>query len=93
MSVHRLLYIDDLDRCSEDKVVKVLEAVHLLLAFKLFVVIVAVELVAEFQTVAARHARDGLRQRVDVLDHGERRFAEAGGVAELDVGGRARAGK
>ncbi len=38
-----VLYIDDLDRCSEDKVVKVLEAVHLLLAFKLFVVIVAVD--------------------------------------------------
>jgi hypothetical protein len=38
-----VLYIDDLDRCSEDKVVNVLEAVHLLLAFKLFVVIVAVD--------------------------------------------------
>lgn len=38
-----VLYIDDLDRCAEDKVVKVLEAVHLLLAFRLFVVIVAVD--------------------------------------------------
>jgi hypothetical protein len=38
-----ILYIDDLDRCSSDKVVEVLEAVHLLLAFELFVVVVAVD--------------------------------------------------
>lgn len=38
-----ILYIDDLDRCSSAKVVEVLEAVHLLLAFELFVVVVAVD--------------------------------------------------
>jgi len=38
-----VLYIDDLDRCNEDVVVKVLEAIHLLLAFPLFVVIVGVD--------------------------------------------------
>lgn len=38
-----ILYIDDLDRCSEEIVVKVLEAIHLLLAFPLFVVIVGVD--------------------------------------------------
>jgi hypothetical protein len=38
-----VLYIDDLDRCDEEQVVKVLQAVHLLLAFKLFVVVVAVD--------------------------------------------------
>ena len=38
-----ILYIDDLDRCSPEKVVDVLEAVHLLLAFELFVVVVAVD--------------------------------------------------
>ena len=38
-----ILYIDDLDRCNEEVVVKVLEAIHLLLAFKLFVVIVGVD--------------------------------------------------
>lgn len=38
-----VLYIDDLDRCPEDQVVKVLRAVHLLLAFPLFVVVVAVD--------------------------------------------------
>jgi hypothetical protein len=38
-----ILYIDDLDRCSPRKVLEVLEAVHLLLAFDLFVVVVAVD--------------------------------------------------
>ena len=38
-----ILYIDDLDRCSADQVIKVLEAIHLLLAFKCFVVIVAID--------------------------------------------------
>jgi hypothetical protein len=38
-----ILYIDDLDRCPSKKVVEVLEAVHLLLAFELFVVVVAVD--------------------------------------------------
>jgi len=38
-----VLYIDDLDRCNENVVVKVLEAIHLLLAFPLFVVVVGVD--------------------------------------------------
>lgn len=38
-----VLYIDDLDRCPADKVVDVLQAVHLLLAYKLFVVVVGVD--------------------------------------------------
>jgi len=38
-----ILYIDDLDRCPEPKVVDVLQAVHLLLAFPLFVVVVGVD--------------------------------------------------
>lgn len=38
-----ILYIDDLDRCSENRVVEVLQAVHLLLAFELFVVVVGVD--------------------------------------------------
>jgi hypothetical protein len=38
-----VLYIDDLDRCQPDRVIEVLEAVHLLLAFPLFVVVVAVD--------------------------------------------------
>lgn len=38
-----VLYIDDLDRCPTKLVVDVLQAVHLLLAFPLFVVVVAVD--------------------------------------------------
>lgn len=38
-----VLYIDDLDRCSASQVLQVLEAVHLLLAFRCFVVVVAID--------------------------------------------------
>jgi hypothetical protein len=38
-----VLYVDDLDRCPEDRVVEVLEAVNLLMAFPLFVVVVGVD--------------------------------------------------
>ena len=38
-----ILYIDDLDRCPSDRVVDILEAIHLLLAFDLFVVVVGVD--------------------------------------------------
>ncbi len=38
-----VLYIDDLDRCPPRRVVEVLEAVHLILALPLFVVVVAVD--------------------------------------------------
>lgn len=38
-----VLYIDDLDRCPEDRVVEVLEAVNLLMAFPLFIVVVGVD--------------------------------------------------
>jgi KAP family P-loop domain len=56
-SVDRIiLYIDDLDRCPANKVVDVLQAVHLLLAYPLFVVVVGVDprwllhsLAAQFQ--------------------------------------------
>ncbi len=38
-----VLYIDDLDRCPPHRVVEVLEAIHLMLALDLFVVVVAVD--------------------------------------------------
>ena len=38
-----MFYIDDLDRCRAEQVVRVLEAVHLLLAFDRFVVVVGVD--------------------------------------------------
>jgi KAP family P-loop domain len=38
-----VLYIDDLDRCPPRRVVEMLDAIHLLLAVPLFVVVVAVD--------------------------------------------------
>ena len=38
-----VLFIDDLDRCDPEKVVDVLQAVHLLLAYPLFAVVVGVD--------------------------------------------------
>lgn len=38
-----VLYIDDLDRCTDEKVLEVLQAVHLLMAFPLFIVLVGVD--------------------------------------------------
>lgn len=38
-----ILYIDDLDRCPDDKVMEVLQAVHLLMAYPLFIVVVGVD--------------------------------------------------
>src|SRR5262249_143903 len=38
-----VLYIDDLDRCPPDRVVEVLQALHLILSVPLFVVVVAVD--------------------------------------------------
>lgn len=38
-----IIYIDDLDRCSEKQVVQILEAIHLLMAFPCFVVVAAVD--------------------------------------------------
>ena len=38
-----VLFIDDLDRCPPDRVCEVLEAIHLILAFELFVVVVGVD--------------------------------------------------
>jgi hypothetical protein len=52
-----VLYIDDLDRCPPRKVVQVLEAVHVLLAFPLFVVVVGVDARWLSRSLAMRHPR------------------------------------
>jgi len=55
-----ILYVDDLDRCPPRVVAQVLQAVHLLLTFPLFVVVVAVD---------ARWVRRSLRNEYpDLLD-------------------------
>ena len=51
-----VLYIDDLDRCPPTRVVEVLEAVHLLLAGRLFVVVVAVDPRWLLRSIAAHYA-------------------------------------
>lgn len=53
-----VLYIDDLDRCPPERVVDVLQAIHLLLAFPLFVVVVGVD---------ARWVSRALSERYDWL--------------------------
>jgi hypothetical protein len=60
-----VLYIDDLDRCSPEQVVQVLQAVHLLLALDLFVVVVGVDprwllraLRREYEAMLTGHASD-----------------------------------
>ncbi|WP_158673565.1 P-loop NTPase fold protein [Bosea sp. FBZP-16] len=59
-----VLYIDDLDRCTHQQVYDVLQAIHLLLTFELFVVVVGVdvrwveEAVARQFTVAAEELPD-----------------------------------
>ena len=50
-----VLYIDDLDRCPSATVVQVLEAIHLLLAFDLFVVVVGVDVRWVAQSLADRY--------------------------------------
>ena len=60
-----VLYIDDLDRCPEDKVVDVLQAIHLLLFFPLFVVVVGVD-----PRWMLHSLRQHLRALQDVADGG-----------------------
>ncbi|GAA2438047.1 hypothetical protein GCM10009856_56380 [Mycolicibacterium llatzerense] len=56
-----VLYIDDLDRCPPKRVVEVLEAVHLMLATELFVVVLAVDPRWLHRAVAV-HYRDVLTE-------------------------------
>lgn len=55
-----IIYIDDLDRCTPSQVYAVLQAVHLLLAFELFVVVVGVD-VGWVEEALAHELRPSLR--------------------------------
>ena len=61
------LYIDDLDRCPPAKVVEVLQAVHLLLAFDLFVVVVGVDS-RWLEASLRQYYSDLLEEPIDYLD-------------------------
>ncbi|HEY4359297.1 MAG TPA: P-loop NTPase fold protein [Acidobacteriaceae bacterium] len=75
-SVDRVvLYIDDLDRCEPEKVVDVLQAVHLLLAYRLFAVVVGVDqrclrqsLKIRFKGLLAQDAEDATGKHAGLLD-------------------------
>jgi hypothetical protein len=69
-----IIYIDDLDRCHEDKVYEVLQAIHLLLAFDLFVVVVGVD-VKWVQAALAKQFEPGRREE-DTVDETKRKAAE-----------------
>jgi KAP family P-loop domain len=61
-----VLYVDDLDRCPPRRVVELLEAVHLLLAVPLFVVVVAVDPRWLLRAIAL-HYRDVLSSATNAL--------------------------
>lgn len=68
-----VLYVDDLDRCPPARVVEVLESVHLLLAFPLFVVVVGVDIRWVSQALRERYPQQlsgamGLASPVDYLE-------------------------
>jgi hypothetical protein len=68
-----VLYIDDLDRCPPKRVVEVLEAVHLLLAFELFVVVVGVDIRWVQQALKKRYPKQltgigGIASPMDYLE-------------------------
>jgi hypothetical protein len=90
-----VLYIDDLDRCPPARVVEVLEAVHLLLAFPLFVVVVAVD--TRWLTAALSRALPTLEKEAvagisapTAMDYLEKIFQIPFWVEPLDEGGRHR---
>lgn len=68
-----VLYIDDLDRCPSDKVVEVLQAVHLLMSFPLFVVVVGVD---------ARWVKQALLDNYDYMKEYEELVREAKTLTE-----------
>jgi hypothetical protein len=70
-----ILYIDDLDRCTPDKVADVLQAIHMLLFFPLFVVVVAVD---------ARWVTRSLEIKFPHLLHSGEQEVGAGAVTDND---------
>ena len=66
-----VLYIDDLDRCRPQQVVEVLQAVHLLLALDLFVVVVGVD--PRWLTRSVRQQFQGILD-AEPHSHREERF-------------------
>ncbi len=72
-----ILYIDDLDRCPPDRVVEVLQAVHMMLSLKLFVVVVAAD---------PRWLLHSLRNHYSELFTRRGKLAEIEGISEEEAG-------
>ncbi len=72
-----VLYIDDLDRCPPGKVVDVLQAVHLLLAFPLFVVVVGVDARWIARSLESRYRELLLSEKSNSGDRFEEVFGRA----------------
>ncbi|HYI41282.1 MAG TPA: P-loop NTPase fold protein [Allosphingosinicella sp.] len=66
-----VLYIDDLDRCTEEQVYAVLQAIHLLLAFDLFAVVVGVD-VAWVENALAKMFEEKESGGASVIDRRQR---------------------
>jgi hypothetical protein len=93
-----VLYIDDLDRCTHDQVYAVLQAIHLLLAFELFVVVVGVD-VRWIEGAVAKHfegdlvqADDADRRRRHAIDYLEKIFQIPFWLRRLNTGTATTAG-
>jgi WD40 repeat protein len=80
-----VLYIDDLDRCEPARVVEVLKAVHLLLAMKLFVVVVGVDVRWVSGALETRHDLLGGERMASSRDYLEKIFQIPFWIEPLDV--------
>jgi hypothetical protein len=67
-----VIYIDDLDRCTEKQVYDVLQAIHLLLAFKSFAVVVGVDVRWIEGALAAKFANRSPLSEIDRRQHAVR---------------------
>jgi hypothetical protein len=92
-----VLYVDDLDRCPPRRVVQVLQAVHLLLSFSVFVVVLAVDprwlaqsLEIEYRKLLGGEGADGARRQATPEDYLEKIFQIPFRMEPLDVVARTR---
>ena len=85
-----ILYIDDLDRCTEEQTYSVLQAIHLLLAFELFVVVVGVDVIS-IQNALAKgigvNSTNGRTQRERAVQYLEKIFQIAFWLRPLSADG------
>jgi WD40 repeat protein len=87
-----VIYIDDLDRCPPGRVVEMLEAVHLLLAADLFVVVVAVDPRWLLSAISSHYRdvmtpRDGAGDPANPVQYLEKIFQVVLTLPPLDIGG------